>query len=138
MCMDVREGPRVVKDGNELFKRWAKYEALYVSGVSLGYGGTVTGRIMEGKGEILPGAPKGSGPKAIHVDLVASRVGDFVKTLSRSDRELVKLYYLNQVHTLEEKSTFLRVKVREIYRRLHKIQLKVVLYMETWSNESSR
>ena len=99
-------------------------------GTSMGYGGTVTGKIMDGKGEILPGAPKGSGPKAIHIDEVSMKVGQFVAKQRRTDKEFLKLYYLEDAYTVDEKAKMLRCSKRELYRRLHGLQLKLVLWME--------
>lgn len=99
-------------------------------GTSLGYGSSVLLRVMEGKGEILPGPPKGSGPKTIHIDPISMKVGKFVAQLKRADREFIKLYYLEDAYNIEEKAKMLRVQKRVIYRWLHGLQLKLILYME--------
>ena len=119
----------MVEEGHQLFRQWAKWERLGVGGIELGYGGTVTAKIMEGKGEILPGAPPGSGPKKVQIDPVALSVDHFIRGCKKSEKEVIKIYYLQEGYTVEEKATFLKMSARELYRKLHRLQLNLVVYM---------
>lgn len=119
----------MVEEGHQLFRQWAKYEALYVGGVHLGYGGTITAKILEGKGTILPGAPPGSGRAQVYIDEVSLRVGRFVAQCGKFDKEILKHYYLVDGYTVEEKAAMLKLSNRELYRRLHRLQLSLVCSM---------
>lgn len=116
----------MVEEGHQLFRQWAKYEKIYVGGVYLGYGGTVTAKIMDGKGTILPGAPPGSGRPRVYIDEVGIWVGRFVAHCGDLDREVIKHYYLVEGYTVDEKAAMLKLSNRELYRRLHRLQLDLV------------
>ena len=119
----------MVKDGHKLFLHWAKFEKIHVPGVDLGYGGTVCQKIRDGRGEILPGPPKGSGPKKVFIDLVAMEVGKFLLTVGKRDREYAKMAYLVEGYSVKEKVQMLHTSSREYYRILHNLQFKLVCYL---------
>ena len=122
----------MVEEGNSLFRHWARNEKLGGGGVHLGYGGTVTAKIMEGKGEILPGAPVGSGPRKVDIDPVAMKVGRFISKRNKREKEVIKMYYLvDGGYSVSDKAEFLKMSSRELYRKLHRLQLDLVCAMES-------
>ena len=82
----------------------------------------MTAKIVEGKGSILPGAPKGSGPIKVESDRVASYVDYFIRQyLDKSQRRLIKIYYLESWRSVEDRASKLRLPARTLYDHLHKI-----------------
>lgn len=126
----------MIQPAHDKFRRWAVWTLAPVPGVNLGYGKNILQKIYEGKGEILPGAPSGSGPMKIHTDPVASQVDSFLRTCSRDEKTLVRTFYLDQVHTVEEKAKKLILPVRTMYDRLEQVQRKLLNYLDV--QEQSR
>lgn len=120
----------MIKHAHEKFRRWAVWVLAPVPGINLGYGKNILQKIYEGKGEILPGAPRGSGPMKVHTDPVASQVDKFLKTCSRDEKTLVRTFYLDQIHTVEEKAKKLHLPVRTMYDRLEQVQRKLLNHLD--------
>lgn len=102
------------------FKRWAAWVLEPTGGLHLGYGTNVLQRIREGHGQIMPSAP--SRVNVVRVDLVALGVEEWVKTLQRSQRYVVKLFYLSTNLTVEEKAKRLHITRRALYNRIESLQ----------------
>ena len=115
--------------GHELFQRWAKDQRSYVQGFDLGYGGTVCARILDGKGTLLPGAPRGSGMRKTEVDAVAVKVEKFVSSLDGRERKIVKTYYCEFSLSVEEKAQRLQVGVRVMYHSIDRLQTRLVEFI---------
>lgn len=106
-------------------KRWAAWVLSPVGGVNLGYGKSVIAKIMEGKGQILPGAPRCSGAMKIEVDHLAMRVDRWVASLPKPERQLLKLYYLDGRYTVEDKAMQLGISRKTLYNRVTRLAAKL-------------
>lgn len=115
--------------GHELFQRWAKDQRSYVQGFDLGYGGTVCARILDGKGTLLPGAPRGSGMRKTEVDPVAVKIDKFVNGLDGREKKVIKTYYCEPALNVDEKARRLQVGVRAMYHAIEKLQDRLVVWM---------
>jgi len=111
----------MIKEAHILLLRWAAWERI-----PIGYCGapswsstTITAKLMEGKGEFLPGPPRNSGPRMIPVDRDAMVVDKFIRTLPKTDKELIKLYYLQHAYTVDEKAMLLKISKKKLYSVLH-------------------
>jgi len=114
------------RTGHELFQLWARDKRSYVQEFDLGYGGTVTARVLEGQGEILPGAPRCGGRKKTEVDHTAVKIEKFVCGLSGKEKKILKVWYLEDHLSGEEKATRLSMGLRSVYRSIEKLQNLVV------------
>lgn len=117
------------------FLRWAVWTNSPLANAGccpVGYGGTVTARVVEGKGSILPGPPKGSGPRVHDVDRVASAVDTFISTkLDRAEKRLIKIFYLSREWSAADKANKLRMAERTMYDHLHSIHVKLDRHLQT-------
>lgn len=121
----------MIQHAHEKFRRWALWVLSPAPGFNLGYGKNVCLRILEGKGQILPGAPPGSGSPRIHLDPVALQVDKFLKTRSRDEKTLVRTFYLDQFRTVEEKARKLSMPIRTMYDRLEQVQRKLLDHLDS-------
>lgn len=119
----------MIQHAHEKFRRWALWVLAPVPGHDLGYGKNVLQRIREGRGQILPGAPRGSRPP-IPSDPVALQVDGFVKTLPKEERRLIRTFYLDRSRTVEDRAESLGLPVRTMYDRLDRIQRRLLEYLE--------
>jgi len=118
-----------MKNGQELFQLWARDTRSYVQNFDLGYGGTVTARVLEGKGTILPGAPKCGGRKKTEVDPTAVKVGKFIEGLSGKEKKILKVWYIEDHLSVEEKATRLSMGLRSVYHALERLRNRVVEFV---------
>jgi len=112
------------------FRRWADWTLSYTVGGQLGYGRNVLARIMEGKGEILPGPPSCSGPKIMSPDPIATKVDRFLCTIPADEKFLIKTFYLSREWSSDEKAKHLKIPARTMYAQLERIQFKLMGYFE--------
>lgn len=127
MCQEYQ---LMIPIAHEKFRRWAVWVLAPIPYSNLGYGSNILARIREGKGRILPGAPKGSGPKTIERDQVAMEVDIFLRTCTKDEKRLIKTFYLSQGHTVEDRAKFLKIPVRTMYSRIERIQIKFINSLE--------
>lgn len=119
----------MIEHAHDIFRRWAAYVLAPVPGHNLGYGKSTLLKIMEGKGSILPGAPRGSGLPRIHTDAMAQKVEAFLKGVSKGERLLIRTFYLDQVHSVKWKAGRLGLPVRTMYYQLEQVQRKLSDYL---------
>lgn len=86
-----------------------------------GPGQTIEARILEGKGELLPGRPKGGGVKRVEPDHLAWLTDQAVRQLTQREQQIIDVYYDDRL-TVQEKSTKLRLKVRTMYYQIDRLQ----------------
>lgn len=103
------------------FKRWASWVLEPTGGLHLGYGSNILQKIKEGRGQIMPSASVRV--NVVRVDLVALTVEEWIKTLKRSQRYVVKLFYLSTNLTVEEKAKRLHITRRALYNRIEALHL---------------
>jgi hypothetical protein len=124
----------MIKNSHYKFLRWAVWmnSPLATAGCCpAGYGSTITAKILEGKGTILPGPPKGSGPRVHDVDRVATAIDGFIcKQLDKTERRLIKVFYLTRNATATEKANKLRIAERTMFDHLHKIHVKLENHLQ--------
>lgn len=121
----------MIPAAHDKFRRWAVWVLAPVPGINLGYGKNICQRIMEGKGQLLPGAPRGSGPVKIHTDPVASQVEGFIRTqCNREEKFLLKTFYLSQYWTVEQKAKACKCPVRTMYDRLERLQVRLLNHLD--------
>lgn len=101
------------------FIEWARWVRRTDEGPA-GYGKSVLLKVMEGKGEILPGAPFIASRGLSDLDKRMLRVERFISQLSKRDRRLIKVFYL-QPNTVETKAKRLGMSKRSLYDRIHKV-----------------
>lgn len=112
----------MIKESHVLLLRWAAWEKIPVgNGVPSWSSTTITAKLMEGKGEFLPGPPRNSGPRMIPVDRDAMVVDRFIRTLPKPTKDLIKLFYLQQAYTSDEKAGMLRISKKQMYMLLHRV-----------------
>lgn len=111
----------MIEEVDRDLKRWAQWVLEPTPGLNLGYGKNILQRIREGKGRVLPSAP--SRVSVIRVDLVALDVERWLKTLDRSSRYVVKLFYLTKNLSVEEKAKRLHCSRRALYDRIERLHL---------------
>lgn len=110
----------MIPECHKRFQRWAEWTQSGSGTVDLGIGRNILDRVMEGKGQILPGAPyKNSG--RVYQDEVAVKVQTFTRTLRRSDLKLIQVFYLWPVDVASDKAAQLNIPVRTMYSRLHNV-----------------
>ena len=100
-------------------RRWASWVLEPTPGLNLGYGQNILQRIREGHGQIMPSAP--SRVSVVRVDLVALTVEEWLKSLERSQRYVVKLFYLSTNLTVEEKAKRLHISRRALYDKVDRL-----------------
>lgn len=106
---------------HEKLLRWARWEKQPDQGVlMMGYGTSVLAKVMDGRGEILPGAPRGSGPKKTYTDPVAVLVSSALKKLDKKDRKIVVGFYLSD-GSARLKAERMGMPERTLYSRLNRI-----------------
>jgi hypothetical protein len=110
----------MVEEAHRIFGRWAAWVLAPVPGDSLGYGKNILVKIMEGRGMIQPSAPRGSYVR-VATDVVAMEVVEFMKGLDRYDSRLIKLFYLDQRTTVEQKAHRMYVSRKQFYLDLDRI-----------------
>jgi len=111
---------------HDMFRQWAEWEQLPVGGRGPGgVGVTITYKLMEGKGEFLPGAPRGSGPVGIPMDPIGMTVDRFLRTQKRKVRHIVFAYYLKHGYTVEERAAMVGLTKPKLYTKLHEIHLEL-------------
>ena len=115
---------------HERFSKWAAYVLEPVPGENLGYGKNILLEIMEGKGVILPKAPPGSGRKKISVSETASEVDAYVKGLGRTDRLLVRTFYLNPMESVERRAQRCGMNRRTMYNQIERIHVEYLRVLE--------
>lgn len=124
----------MIKNSHAHFLRWAVWmhsSTNQSGGMPIGYGGTITAKIVQGKGSILPGRPKGSGPVLGETDRVASDIDSFIcKQLDKSERKLVKIFYLSRDLSIEAKAQKLRLAERTLYDHLHQVHVKLDRHLQ--------
>lgn len=107
---------------HQQFLKWASWVLQPVPGVvPAGYGKNILQRIIEGKGSLLPGAPKGSGLPRLYVPAEALVVEEYIKTIHSRDARVVRIFYLSPYWTVEERAWRLKLPVRTVYDRLDRI-----------------
>lgn len=112
----------MIEEVHKKFLKWADYVRQPVGDPTpRGYGVNILQRIMEGKGSIMPGAPRGSGPKRLYIPPEALVVENFLKTLPRVDARLIRVFYLSPYWTVEKRAEKLKMPVRTLYERLDRI-----------------
>jgi hypothetical protein len=114
-------------------RRWADWVLEPAAGTNLGYGGSVLQRIVEGRGQILPGAP--SRVVVVRVDMVAIGVEQWLTQLERSKKHTIKVFYLSTGLTNEEKAKKLKISRRGLYDRIHNLHLE---YQRWWGPKGNK
>lgn len=112
---------------HDMLRKWADWERLPVGGGGIGSGltSTITYKLMEGKGEFLPGAPRGSGPIGIPVDPVGMLVDRFLRGQKKRTKHIVIAYYLKLGYTVEERAAMLNMTKKKLYTKLHEIHVEL-------------
>ena len=120
----------MIPEAHRKFKEWAAWEKQSVPATNLGYGVQVIARIMEGKGEILPGPPKGSGRKRADINPAMMRIHIFVARLpSRDKRVIMEVYCGKPGYTMEEKAARLRMATRTMYDVVERAQMRLMDFL---------
>ena len=112
--------------------RWAVW-TKEPCGNSMGYGSTITAKICEGKGMLLPGAPRGSGPILQTPNHECGEIEMFLGKLKKKypkEFKLIRVFYLQQHLTGEEKAAQLRMGERTMYNHLDRIHRELEVYLE--------
>lgn len=109
------------------FLLWALWTKAPAPGGNLGYGPSVLQRILDGHGEILPGAPRGSGHKKLECDPVVPIVERFLATCTKAERRTLKVFYLAD-GTAAQKANDLDIPVRTMYYRVKSLRIKFSHY----------
>lgn len=110
------------------FLLWALWTKQPAPGFNLGYPSTsIVQRISEGHGEILPGAPKGSGRKKLECDPVVPIVEAFLDTCTRTERRTLRVFYLYD-GPAAMKANDLDIPVRTMYYRVKSLRIKFSHY----------
>lgn len=117
----------MIPESHSRLKRWAEWTQAGSGFISLGVGRSIESKIMEGKGEILPGAPYTNSGKIYH-DSVAVKTQTFIRTLGRQEKRLIHVFYLWPVDIAAEKAAQLKLPVRTMYDKLHGIHIQ----LEEW------
>lgn len=103
------------------FTRWAAWllaPDMGSGGAPSGYGKSVLARIMDGRGQIMPG---GKGMVRVFVDPVGVQVDTWVKKLKREDARILKVFYLSRYWTVEKKAHRLGMPVRTLYWHIDRL-----------------
>lgn len=108
-------------EANEYFRRWAAWTLQPDPTRFAGGGANILQRILDGKGELLPGAPRGSGVRRMWSDPAATRVEEFMRELKREDKRLMKVFYLTDYNT-HDKADYLGLPTRTMYYRINSLQ----------------
>lgn len=119
----------MISAADSLFKEWAKDSRCGSGGPYLGIGDSPLWAIMEGKGQPLPRAPKGSGPKLTVISQTSLRVDRFVSGLHKSDKTILKIFYIDFTHTIIEKCQMLGLSRRGLYDRITFLQRMLLVYL---------
>ncbi len=120
----------MIDTAHKRFLRWGAWVLEPVPGHNLGYGKNILLEILEGKGVILPKAPKGSGMKKINVDPVATEVDGFVKSLDREDRLMIRVFYLNPYWTVEQRAQRCGMSRRSMYDQVERVHRVYMVWLE--------
>lgn len=116
----------MIDEVHSQFRRWASWVLEPVGGIGLGLGKNIMQKLVEGKGEFLPGGSS----RVIRNDPVANDVEEWLKTVSRNERFILKVFYLDQFKTNEEKAQRLKMSTRTLYDRIDKSHRKY----QQWKN----
>lgn len=119
----------MIVDADRMFKRWASWMLAPTPGLSLGLGKNIMQKLVEGKGQFLPGSPRGSGPSN-NYDPVAVKVEEFLKTRSRAEKTLIKTFYLSEYWTAQQKADRLKIPRRTMYSQVERVQAALMAYLE--------
>lgn len=120
----------MIDEAHSRFLRWGAWVLEPVAGSSLGYGKNILLEILEGKGVILPKAPRGSGQKRITVDPVAQDVDKYVRSLCTSDRVILRTFYLNPNMTVEDRAQRCGMLKRTLYNHLDRLHATYLVYLD--------
>lgn len=122
----------MIQDMHKRLMKWGVWERIPVAGVAIGYAPTtITGKLMDGKGEFLPGAPIGSGPKLLNISPEMMLMSKFVHGLERRHREIVREVYAGELgYSMEEKAVRLRLSRRGLYEHLHKVHVQLIRFLD--------
>lgn len=115
---------------NEAFKLWAAW-TLQPDPTRYAGSTNILQRISQGKGEILPGAPRGGGKAKMWSHPVATLVEQFFRELEREDKRLLKIFYLTDYNT-HDKASYLGLPTRTMYYRINSLQKRYA----RWSQSS--
>lgn len=118
----------MIQSSHARLQRWAEWSLTPTGSISLGVGTSIESRIMEGKGQIMPGAPGGSSGR-VYIDLVAIKAERFLRTLRASERRLVRVFYLHP-GVNQDKATKLGIPIRTMYDRLHGIHEQLDIWWQ--------
>lgn len=125
-----REGLTLIEYPHKCFLRWAAVVLAPVPGVNLGYGKNILLKIVEGKGQIMPGAPRGSGVSKIHTDPMFHKVDKFLLGRSKEEGRLIRTFYLDQSITVARKAEKLGLPTRTMYSHIERAQHALNEYLE--------
>ena len=103
---------------HERLKRWAVWYLSPVGPIFPGRSGTIEQKIREGRGQILPGIPKGSGVAGVLVDPQAAEMERLIARLPKGKQKLIRVFYLG-TGTVERKARSLRMTERKFYLKIH-------------------
>ena len=123
----------MISDMHKMLQRWARWERLPVGGsrVPSWAPTTLTAKLIDGKGEFLPGAPRGSGPILVPIDLEAMQVDKFISTLPHASKNILKTFYLQPAYTVDEKAEILGMSKKQLYKQLSDIQSQLQYHIES-------
>ena len=116
---------------HQAFQRWALW-TLQPDPTAYSGSTSILQRIEEGKGVIMPGAPRKSGRKRMWSDGVAVKVETFMGTLAKEEKQLLRVYYLSR-YNVHDKARQLGLPTRTMYYRLGVIQKKFDIWRTTCS-----
>lgn len=102
---------------HEKLKKWAIWYLSPVGAIFPGGGTTIEQRILEGRGKLLPGVPKGSGRPGVLVDHDAYKLDVLIKTLPRRHQRVLKTFYL-EGGSVERRARNLRLSERKFYLKI--------------------
>jgi len=123
----------MIPEAHKRLLKWGVWERIPVAGVNIGYAPTtITGKLMDGRGEFLPGAPRGSGPVKINISEEMMMMSRFVKRLERKHKKIVYEVYAGELgYSMEERAIRLQMSRQSLYCHLHKIHFKLMCYVDT-------
>lgn len=121
----------MIDEAHAQFLRWATWVKSGSNGINLGYGKNLCQKLLEGKGEFLPGAPRGSGVANNH-DPVALKVDKFVKEqCNPTERRILRTFYLEAFLSGEEKAERLKMSRRSLYNQVETLQKRLITPIDT-------